>query len=160
MHSLVRGSCPQEAVQAQGNVNAWHRQWIHSTAEMDPVLTELLAALSLAGYSGQEAFGIRLAMEEAIVNAIKHGHQYDADKQVEVRYRLTEDCLVAEIQDQGPGFDPRQVLDPLADENLDRDCGRGLYLMQCYMTWVRYNPSGNCVTMCKQRSLARRVSSR
>jgi len=158
MHPLFRENCPQEAAHTHGNATAWHRQWIHSTDQMDPVLTELLAALSSAGYSGQEVFGVRLAMEEAIVNAIKHGHQYDAGKQVEVRYRVTDVCLLAEIQDQGPGFDPREVPDPLADENLDRDSGRGLYLMQCYMTWVRYNASGTCVTMCKQRSQARQVS--
>jgi serine/threonine-protein kinase RsbW len=46
------------------------------------------------------------------------------------------------------------VPDPCAEENLERPCGRGLLLMQNYMTWVRFNETGNCVTMCRQRRRA------
>ncbi len=144
--------CLREAEHAQEPVTVWRHETIHSTAEMDSVLTELLAVLVATGYSTQETFAVRLAMEEAIVNAIKHGHRYDPSKQVEIRYQVGPDRLLVEVEDQGPGFDPREVPDPLADENLERDSGRGMFLMQCYMTWVRYNAAGNCVTLCKQRS--------
>ena len=152
MNRLFQEICPQEAVPTHDHPETWRRQCIHSTQEMNVVLTELLQALRLAGYSGHDTFGVRLAMEEAIVNAIKHGHRYDLSKQVEVRYHLCDDCLLAEVQDQGPGFDPCNVPDPLAPENLEREGGRGLHLMRCFMTWVRYNKTGNCVTMCKRRS--------
>ena len=55
-------------------------------------------------------------------------------------------------EDEGPGFDPHQVPDPLAPENLEKSSGRGLLLMRTYMTWIRYNECGNQVTLCKQRS--------
>jgi serine/threonine-protein kinase RsbW len=153
MHRLFQETCPLEASHTHARPELWQRLSLCTTDEMDRVITNLLQALSLAGYSGHETFGVRLALEEAIVNAIKHGHHNDASKQVEVRYHLSDDCLLAEVQDQGPGFDPGSVPDPLAPENLDREGGRGLHLMRCYMTWVRYNQSGNCVTMCKRRSL-------
>ncbi len=55
------------------------------------------------------------------------------------------------IEDQGRGFQPEEVPDPFAPENLERPSGRGLVLMRNYMTSVRYNAAGNRVTMCRQR---------
>ena len=62
--------------------------------------------------------------------------------------------MLAEVRDQGPGFDPSRVPDPLAVENLEREGGRGLHLMRAYMSWVRYNDTGNCVTLCKRRAVS------
>jgi len=56
------------------------------------------------------------------------------------------------IEDEGLGFEPDELPDPLAPENLERACGRGVFLMRHYMTWVRFNDRGNCVTLCKRRS--------
>jgi serine/threonine-protein kinase RsbW len=100
----------------------------------------------------QEIFSVRLALEEAFVNAIKHGNQYDTNKQVFVRYRFVDDNPVRfeiSITDEGAGFDPEDVPDPTAEENLERPCGRGLMLMRHYMTEVEYNASGNGVVMAK-----------
>jgi serine/threonine-protein kinase RsbW len=105
------------------------------------------------GYSAKDVFGVRLALEEAVVNSIKHGHQYDPTKQAEVRYRVNHEHVLVEVEDQGPGFDPSQVPDPTAPENLERSSGRGLFLMHRYATWVRYNQKGNCVTLCKRPSV-------
>jgi serine/threonine-protein kinase RsbW len=58
------------------------------------------------------------------------------------------------VADQGPGFDPCQVPDARADENLERPCGRGLLLMRSYMTRVRFNGRGNVVALFKERSAA------
>jgi serine/threonine-protein kinase RsbW len=60
------------------------------------------------------------------------------------------------IADQGPGFNPSDVPDPVAFENLERPCGRGLLLMRHYMTDVVFDPPGNCVVMSKVRSAAHR----
>jgi serine/threonine-protein kinase RsbW len=97
----------------------------------------------------QEVFGIRLALEEALVNAIKHGNQMDRDKKVLISYRLLPDRFEIRITDEGIGFDPNDVPDPTAIENLERPCGRGLMLMRHYMTEVEYNDRGNSVSMCK-----------
>ena len=96
---------------------------------------------------------LRLAVEEAIVNGLKHGHGYDPSKEVRVRYHVTENCAFFEVRDQGPGFDPGDVPDPLDPENLERPSGRGLFLMRTYMTWIRYSDSGTCVSLCKRRSV-------
>ena len=96
-----------------------------------------------------DVFSIKLALEEALVNAIKHGNQYDRGKSVEVAYEIYPDRFVVRITDQGTGFDPADVPDPTAVENLERPCGRGLMLMRHYMTEVNYNASGNSVHMTK-----------
>jgi serine/threonine-protein kinase RsbW len=130
----------------------WRNHSISTTQEMDLILPALLAELNSSGFSERDMFGVRLALEEAIVNAIKHGNQYDRSKQVHIRFHLSEQYFLAEIEDQGPGFEPEDVPDPLAEENLERSCGRGLFLMRCYMTHVVHNGTGNCVRLCKQRS--------
>jgi len=101
------------------------------------------------GCHGRELFGIQTALEEALVNAIKHGNQYDRSRTVQIAYRLLPDRFEVRITDEGTGFDPNDVPDPTAIENLERPCGRGLMLMRHYMTEVTFNQCGNTVTMCK-----------
>jgi serine/threonine-protein kinase RsbW len=125
---------------------------LHRSSEIVSVLDRVVARLQEAGFSDRELFDIRLALDEALVNAIKHGHRYDTKKSVRLRYRLTPAALVVEIQDEGRGFRPEDVPDPLAPENRERPGGRGLLLMRRFMTSVRYNEMGTCVTLCKQRS--------
>ena len=96
-----------------------------------------------------DAFSVRLAIEEALINAIKHGNQMDRSKRVHIRYRFVLDRFEIQITDEGNGFDPEDVPDPTAVENLERPCGRGLMLMRYYMTEVAYNARGNSVSMAK-----------
>jgi serine/threonine-protein kinase RsbW len=102
-------------------------------------------------YSEEEVFGVRLALEEALVNAVKHGNRNDPTKWVWASWHVGTHRVLVEIEDEGGGFDPRAVPDPCAPENLERSCGRGLLLMRTYMSWVRYNSRGNRVTMLKRR---------
>ena len=104
-------------------------------------------------YEDKEIFGIRLALEEAMVNAIKHGNRMDAGKRVHVRFRILPERFDIGITDEGPGYDPDALPDPLSEENLERPCGRGLFLMKHYMTEVTVHPPGNRLTMCKVRHL-------
>ena len=97
----------------------------------------------------RDIFCIKLALEEALVNAIKHGNQFDRAKKVHISYRLLPDRFEVAVHDDGPGFDPAEVPDPTAAENLERPCGRGLMLMRHYMSEVAYNSRGNGVTMCR-----------
>ena len=99
--------------------------------------------------SDRDIFCIKLALEEALVNAIKHGNQMDRSKKVHISYRLFADRFEVVITDEGTGFDPGDVPDPTAVENLERPCGRGLMLMRHYMTSVEFNASGNSVVMSK-----------
>jgi serine/threonine-protein kinase RsbW len=126
----------------------WHLNCLSSVYEMAPVIETALTAMTNLGYPPKDIFGARLALEEAICNAIKHGHQHDPTKVVEVRYCIRADHFLLEVEDQGPGFDPALVPDATVPENLERPCGRGLLLMRHYATWVRHNREGNCVTLC------------
>ncbi len=108
--------------------------------------------LQQSQYHDKEIFGIRLALEEAIVNAIKHGNQMDPDKKVQVRYRILVDRFEAIVTDEGPGYNPSDLPDPLAEENLERPSGRGLFLIKHYMTEVVVHAPGNRVAMCKMRN--------
>ena len=118
-------------------------------AEARRVQAEIEHALHAAGFSDHEIFAIRLALEEALVNAIKHGNQMDRAKNVRVVYHISPDRFEVEIADEGPGFDPGDVPDPTAVENIERPCGRGLMLMRYYMTEVNFNGRGNSVRMAK-----------
>ena len=112
----------------------------------------ILKALEALGYPERDLFGWRLALEEALVNAIKHGNKLSEDKTVRIACDLGGESAKVVIRDQGEGFDPGGVPDPTADENLDRPCGRGIMLMRSFMTAVRYADRGREVTLVKDRT--------
>jgi len=122
------------------------------TTEGQRLVKELLEQLEQAEWEMRDTFGIHLAAEEAIVNAIKHGNKLDPDKSVHVIFRVSREEVILQITDEGPGFDPEEVPDPTLDENLDVPSGRGVMLIRSYMTEVQYNESGNSVYMHKKRS--------
>jgi serine/threonine-protein kinase RsbW len=103
-------------------------------------------------YSEASVFSIRLAMEEGLNNAIKHGNRYDPNKGVQVTLEIDDRRVVISITDQGQGFDPAGVPDPTRDENLEKPCGRGIMLMRAYMDEVWYNSRGNQVWMIKRNT--------
>jgi serine/threonine-protein kinase RsbW len=115
--------------------------------------------LPCLGFTEEDVFGILLALEEALVNAIKHGNQNDKQKKVTIRWRVTKDEVLFVITDEGKGFNPEDVPNPLEVENLERPCGRGLLLMRHYMTEVEYIPPGNKVRLRKFKHAPAPVSS-
>lgn len=122
------------------------------TAEGQRLIKELLAQLELAEWATHDSFGVHLAAEEALVNAIKHGNKQDPNKSVHVDMRVSKQQVMIHITDEGPGFNPEAVPDPTLDENLDVPSGRGVMLIKAYMTEVEYNQQGNSVRMVKTRS--------
>jgi serine/threonine-protein kinase RsbW len=115
------------------------------------VLEEVLRQLQRQCWIEHDIFGVHLAMEEALTNAIKHGNRSDASKHIHVSCRLNADLVHIEIADQGPGFDPTTIPDPTDSAYLDVPGGRGLMLMRSFMSRVQYNATGNCVVMEKDR---------
>jgi len=122
-----------------------------------------------------ERLRLCIALEEALINAYYHGnleissdlretdykayyelarqrvneHPYK-DRKIHVEMRMTREEAAFIVRDEGPGFDPGLVRNPIDPENLDRPCGRGILLMQTFMDEVRFNPQGNEVTMIKR----------
>jgi serine/threonine-protein kinase RsbW len=118
-------------------------------AEARRVQDEIERLLRAHHASEKDIFGIRLALEEALVNAIKHGNQMDRGKKVTVSSVVQTERIDIRVTDEGHGFDPADVPDPTAVENIERPCGRGLMLMRHYMNEVVYHGGGNSVTMSK-----------
>jgi serine/threonine-protein kinase RsbW len=133
--------------------NNWHLTHLSSTDEVVPLIETFAARMRNQCYSDDDIFGARLAFEEALVNAVKHGHRYDSSKRVAVRYRIRTERVLVEVRDQGPGFDLDRVPDPTAPENWERPSGRGLFLIRTYTSWLRYNRRGNCLRLCKYRTI-------
>jgi serine/threonine-protein kinase RsbW len=104
-------------------------------------------------YPPRDVFGVRLALEEALVNAIKHGNAMDPSKCVRVDCRINQEKVRIEIEDEGEGFVLEEIPDPTADENLERPCGRGIMLMKAFLTIVEYNETGNIVILEKMRDV-------
>ena len=142
-------SCRHGAARQEGEVTSWYRENVRCVADINRVIQLITDEMAREGYPENEIEYVHLALEEAIVNAHKHGHQGVWTLPVKIRYRMNWDGLAAQVEDQGPGFDPEQVPDPLAPENLDRPSGRGLLLMRSFMTRVCHNDQGNCVCFCK-----------
>jgi len=118
-----------------------------------PLLDKISVDLCNAYYPVRAITGVRLALEEAIVNAIQHGNKCDTTKCVIVNFRVGAEQFVAQVQDEGTGFDPATVPDPTLPENLVKPSGRGLLLMREFMTWIEFSAGGACVTMCKRRPI-------
>jgi serine/threonine-protein kinase RsbW len=125
---------------------------LSETAEAQRIQQIILDHLLANGFSDRELFGIKLALEEALVNAMKHGNRMDRTKKVWVSYRVHNDEFVIRIRDEGKGFNPAEVPDPTVEENLERACGRGLLLMRYYMTEVLFLEEGNVCEMRKRRA--------
>ena len=113
-------------IEAPGPNACRHVSCLSSVQEMPEVLESVVAAMVQLDYPRKSIFGTRLVLEEAICNAIKHGHQHDPRKVVEVRSWIRADRVLVEVEDDGPGFDPSKIPDATAPESLDRPCGRGL----------------------------------
>ncbi len=116
------------------------------------VQEKILELLEEYSFPEKDLFGIKLALEEAIVNAIKHGNGMDPSKSVRISCHLTEEKLSVTIEDEGDGFAPEDVPDPTEDDNIDKPSGRGLMLMRAFMNLIQYNERGNRLTMEKRRS--------
>lgn len=119
--------------------------------EVVPVQEAILREVQAAGYPQHAVFAIRLALDEALANAVKHGNKLDPAKNVTVNYRVNPQRVWIEVCDQGPGFTPDDLPDPTDEQFLTRPHGRGVMLMRAYMTEVTFNKSGNCVRMIKTR---------
>ncbi|MFG0258107.1 MAG: ATP-binding protein [Phycisphaerales bacterium JB043] len=121
--------------------------------EIEGHASELVGQANLHGYSEGVQFALRLVIEEALTNALRHGHR-DLPDNTPVRFTwsVDETSIQLDVEDKGPGFNPDDLPDPTLDENLEKPSGRGVMLMRAYMTEVKYNETGNQVTMTYTKS--------
>ncbi len=124
--------------------------------EIEPVERQILEAMDRCGYDPSAVYGVRLALEEVIANAVHHGNNGDPARRVVLRFSADAASVEIEVEDEGLGFDPRSVPDPTAPENVEIPCGRGIMLMRAYMTEVEFEAPGNRVRLRYRRATERR----
>ncbi len=110
---------------------------------------KILCQCQKLAYTDRDLFALKLAIEEAFANAVKHGNKMDPHKIVHVKYRITSKRVDVVIEDEGSGFNPAALPDPTAESNLEQCSGRGLLLMRAFMNNVVFNAAGNAVTLTK-----------
>ena len=120
-----------------------------STVEnLRDAVAEVVEACERLAFSGSRAtLNLRVALGEALANAILYGNRQDPQKRVRVRAELRPGEAVVTITDEGPGFDPGSVQDPTIPEHRGRSHGRGLFLLRSLADEVRFNEAGNSVTL-------------
>src|ERR1700681_3703920 len=114
--------------------------------------TALLKDAKAIGFEEEELHQLGMAVRESMVNAVVHGNRYNARKKVHVSVTSTADRLTIVIADEGEGFEMKAVPNPLAEENLLRQSGRGLLLIQAFVDEFqvrRGQPGGTEVRMVK-----------
>ena len=114
---------------------------------------ELVTFHCLAGHDATQTtrFRLRVVLSEALSNAIVRGNGEDRTKWVDVRVELVPDSISVNVTDEGPGFDPTTVPEPIRPEQLDEARGRGLFLIRKLVDAVQFNEQGNSICMILRR---------
>ncbi len=126
-------------------------------SRIDTVATAAAAVaefVSRSGITEDAAFGIDMAVREAVTNAVVHGNRQDENKTVEVTLKSSPDAVEISVHDQGAGFNPEAVPDPTAEENILKASGRGIFFMRSFMDevdWLIRPGGGTTVRMLKRR---------
>ncbi|MEK6675649.1 MAG: ATP-binding protein [Planctomycetota bacterium] len=109
----------------------------------------ILKELEHHHFRTEAMFAIKLALEEALCNALKHGNRFDPAKKITIRYQVTDEKATIIVRDEGVGFEPEKVPDCTAEERLPIPNGRGIMLMKAYMDEVQYRDRGREVYFVK-----------
>jgi serine/threonine-protein kinase RsbW len=120
---------------------------------LEMVQTVLSHVTGLLRLDDDAAHYVSVAIRESVVNAIKHGNRGDAGKRVAIEFLLHPGALEVTVQDEGTGFDPATIPSPLAEENLLKADGRGIFFMRSFMDEVSYafpSRGGTVVRMLKK----------
>ena len=107
------------------------------------------------GFEEDERHKITMSVREAAVNAVLHGNAYDPAKKIIVSYETTPDTLAITITDEGKGLNEQDIPDPLAEENLLKTSGRGIFLIRSFMDEVRIRDlqPGTEITLVKHKTV-------
>jgi len=123
---------------------------ISSSLELIPdCIARLIKKIKRLSLTEEDLFDIKLCLQEALVNAVKHGNKFDQGLAVEVSVEASGNRLTMQVRDQGEGFDERAVPSPVHTENLTKTSGRGVYLIRNLMDKVEFFDRGRGVKMIK-----------
>lgn len=116
--------------------------WLDSTLDsVDIAESEVLKIAEANGFGEEDLHKIGMAVRESMVNAVVHGNRYNVRKKVHFQVLKDADRLTIVVTDQGEGFEMSNLPDPLAEENLLRQSGRGILLIQAFMDEMQIHPA-------------------
>ena len=130
----------------------WRLENVRWLAHISRALSDLETEMNACGYSAEDVFAVVIALDEAILNAVKHGRGGDPTKCVRVCHRVTTEAVTAEIVEEEP--DKGHVANPGPER------GPGIRLRCTHMTWVHSGDRGQDATMCKHDSIPRKSANR
>ena len=119
----------------------------------EPSVDLVCEQLESQAWPDADVFAMRLAMSEALANAVEHGNKRDADKTVHLAVEVDDKRALVSVGDEGKGFNFADISDPTLECNLEKISGRGLFLIRNFMTNVWHNDSGNVIYMEKRSSV-------
>ncbi len=141
------------------------------TQRIEVILETLLDNVGLAeeiclriagavGFDDDDCHKIGMSVREGVINAVQYGNAEQREKKIYLTFELAPEKLVIRVLDQGPGFEPADVPDPLAEENLLKTSGRGIFLMRAFMDEfaVRRGRQGGAELVMAKRYPASRVA--
>jgi len=115
-----------------------------SLGQVEKIIDNLRATYDVS----EDMFGNMLvAITEAVTNAIYHGNKSDPTKKVHIQYQIKNNNLSFVVADEGPGFDYYNLPDPTAPENLEKECGRGIFLMKHLTDQLIFADNGRVVEL-------------
>jgi serine/threonine-protein kinase RsbW len=115
------------------------------------VFNQIQPGLKANNFSEEDIFAIHLSLEEAFINAVKHGNKMEPSKAIKVDYSIEPDKIEICMTDEGEGFDPEVIPDPRYGDNLYKPAGRGMLLMRSFMDVLEYSKKGNSLRMIRYR---------
>ena len=121
-----------------------------SNLELIPgLISRFIKEIGVLSLGHDDIFDIKLSLEEALVNAIKHGNKMNPETLVGFRADIKDDKLTLEVTNSGPGFNFRSIPDPTAEDKLARTSGRGIFLIKKLMDEVDFSDCGRTIKMIK-----------
>ena len=152
-----------EALQAMPKRNSIEIRFPSEVEHVDLVHSICDSISAHIGLDENQALNLGLAVREATINAIKHGHHFDAKKKVCVQFHYGREGVLVSITDQGEGFDPDSMPDPTLPENIHRSSGRGFLMMRAFVDSVEVVPGrtrGSVVRLFKKAPGGARAAKR
>lgn len=112
-----------------------------------PFVTNISKKVLLLTKSKDESFKVKLALEEALTNAMRHGNALNKDKLVSIKIKANKEIIVMDVRDEGKGFDFRNLPNPTSPDNVNRPSGRGVFLIRRLMTKTEFYAGGSGIKM-------------
>ncbi len=125
-------------------------QKLPSRLELIPeFIAHLIEKIKYLSLEEEQIFNLKLSLEEALVNAVKHGNKLNPNLSVEVSLQARDSSLIIKVKDEGEGFDFKNIPDPTQDNNLEKLRGRGVFLIKNLMDEVEFFDCGRGIKMIK-----------